>query len=67
MRPSISVASAGASVTGHLNRGIDGVFETDRYLSAFGAKRTCRGRRERVDPTRMTQSRQRLLRNPAVR
>jgi len=30
--------------------------EVDRYLSAFGAKRTCGERHEGVDLTRMTQS-----------
>src|SRR6266446_10819619 len=34
----------------------NGQTETDRYLTAFGAKRTCRESRKRFGLTRMTQS-----------
>jgi hypothetical protein len=34
----------------------NGQTETDRYLSAFGAKRTCRESRKRFGLTRMTHS-----------
>src|SRR5262249_55963422 len=38
----------------------------DDRTVAFGTKRTCRGRGRSGHPTRLTHSRQRLLRNPAV-
>jgi hypothetical protein len=45
---------------------LSGHTETICYLSAFGAKRTCRDRGRSIDPTRLTQSRHRPGRNPAV-